>query len=259
MPSDLVAVITGGSRGIGAATAAELAPLCSKILLVGRDKDALEQVRSSIASATCAVKYLSYDMRAKDAVAVVSQWVKQETARVDVLFLNAAYYVTTSILDTPIDVMRDNIEAHLIFNQYLAIALYPLVKRSVRRRIVITGSLAAYVPYTAIPTYGVQKWALRSLAQNMRKEFAKDDVGVIFIAPGSTRTDMYKGEGLPQDRLLEPKDVARMVRAALELSQQAVVNEIIVEPMLGYPGAEGPDAGSRTLLQALRDRLGLTR
>jgi short-subunit dehydrogenase len=84
-----------------------------------------------------------------------------------------------------------------------------------------------------VPTYGIAKWGLRGFALNLRHELRDDGIGVTFLSPGGTLTDMWAGEDLPPNRLLEPTDVALMVAAITELSSQAVVDEIVLRPMLG--------------------------
>ena len=58
-------------------------------------------------------------------------------------------------------------------------------------------------------------------------------MGVTLVAPGGTLTDAWAGEEIPEGRLLEPADIGKLVAATLTLSSQAVVEEIIVRPMLG--------------------------
>ncbi len=59
------------------------------------------------------------------------------------------------------------------------------------------------------------------------------NIGVTFISPGGTLTDMWAGVELPKDRLLEADDIGKLVAAIMTLSKQAVVEELIVRPMLG--------------------------
>lgn len=65
----------------------------------------------------------------------------------------------------------------------------------------------------------------------------KDNIGVTFVSPGGTLTDMWSDVEVPPNRLLEPNDIAKVVDSLFELSPQAVVEEIIIRPMLGeYDG-----------------------
>jgi NADP-dependent 3-hydroxy acid dehydrogenase YdfG len=100
-------------------------------------------------------------------------------------------------------------------------------------RIVIIGSTAALEPYAYGPVYGITKWALRGLAENLRAELRPHKVGVTLLHPGGTWTDLWEGVDLPRERLLEPSDIARLVATMLELSPQAVVDELIIRPIEG--------------------------
>ena len=94
-------------------------------------------------------------------------------------------------------------------------------------RIIIIGSTAAYSAYS-VPSYGVAKWGLRGLAVNLRKE-----LGVTFISPGPVLTDMWADVDVPEGRLLEPDDIAKVICGLFDLSTQAVVESLIIQPMLG--------------------------
>ena len=97
---------------------------------------------------------------------------------------------------------------------------------------VIIGSTAAYSSYS-VPTYSIAKFALRGLATNLRKELMRENIGVTFLSPGGTLTDMWADVEVPPNRLLEPHDIAKLVDSIFDLSPQAVVEEIIIRPMLG--------------------------
>jgi hypothetical protein len=60
-----------------------------------------------------------------------------------------------------------------------------------------------------------------------------DNIGVTLINPGGTLTDLWEGEELAPNRLLEPSDIGKLISTILTLSPQAVVEELIVRPMLG--------------------------
>ena len=61
----------------------------------------------------------------------------------------------------------------------------------------------------------------------------KENIGVTFISPGGTKTDMWEGVDLPENRLLAPSDIGKIVALIPKLSSQAVIDELIIRPMLG--------------------------
>lgn len=118
------------------------------------------------------------------------------------------------------------------FYFYLVRNVIELVRKGSCPRIIIIGSTAAYMPYP-VPTYGISKYALRGFAVNLRKELMNDNIGVTFVSPGGTLTDMWSDVDVPFNRLLDPTDLAKMIDCMFDLSPQAVVEEIIIRPMLG--------------------------
>ena len=60
-----------------------------------------------------------------------------------------------------------------------------------------------------------------------------DRIGVTLINPGATLTELWGGMVLPENRLLDPSDIGKLVGMALTLSNQAVIEEINIKPVLG--------------------------
>ena len=229
------ALITGGSRGIGFAIAKNLAPHATELFLTARDERQLKEAAATIESdVQCQVHYQPVDHSHPEAAATVTaKWLSDYSSSLDVLVLNAGFYVEGSLEKISKENFTENMNVNFSVNLYLVQAFLPLLKKGVNPRIIIIGSTAAYEPYTGLPTYGVAKWALRGYAINLRKELMADGIGVTFIAPGGTLTSMWDGEDIPKGRLLDPDDVGRIVAATLTLSAQAVVEEVILRPMLG--------------------------
>jgi NAD(P)-dependent dehydrogenase (short-subunit alcohol dehydrogenase family) len=225
------AVITGGSRGIGFAVAVELDTRGWGVFLVSqhRERLAAASARMKHPAGTFAVDLGSGEEAARTAAVAVSQ----ALGAIDLLVLNAGLFVEESLITIQEEAFRRTLAVNLDANLFLARHLLPLLRKGERPRIVIVGSTAAYGAYPPGPAYGVAKWALRGLAVELRHELKADRIGVTFLAPGGTLTDMWDEGEAPPDRLLQPRDTAVIVAALTELSEQAVVDEVILRPMLG--------------------------
>ena len=230
-----IAFVTGASRGIGYAIAQSIAPFCSQLLIASRTKARINAAAKKLRACTNSEIHTMWgDLAngrsfANSAKALVGS----TTRELDLLVLDAGYYV-----DGSLENIRDaDFERNMLVNchsaHYVVSSLLPYLKKSPYARIILIGSTAAYESYPIVPTYGIAKWGLRGYAINLRKELMKQNVGVTFISPGGTLTDMWAGEDLPPRRLLEPEDIGKLVAATLTLSSQAVVEELIVRPMLG--------------------------
>jgi len=231
----ITALITGASRGIGFAVAKRVLPDASCLLITSRNKVRINKAKRLLEKgASASIVAGSFDhSNAQSAAKSLAAWATRNVTALDLLVLNAGFYVEGSLQEIGATDFEENLRVNFTVNHYIVQHLLPLIKRSSLRRIVITGSTAAYEAYPAVPTYGVAKWALRGYAANLRRELMHHNIGVTFVAPGGTLTDMWAGEVIPPERLLEPDDIAKLVHAIITLSSQAVVEEIIFRPMLG--------------------------
>jgi short-subunit dehydrogenase len=234
-------LITGGSYGIGLAIAKRIAMDCDKLLLVARDEDGLAQAKAELSRAVggqvCA---LPCDLKGGSQSAKrIREWASTEVSHVDLLVLNAGYYVEGKLSEVSDQDFRENLEVNFFSSYFLIKEFLPLLRKSTTRRIVMIGSTGGYEPYPSAPTCGVSKWALRGLAINFRQELRSDEIGVTLISPGATATRMWEGENVPDGRLLNPSDVAEVVATVMRLSRQTVLDEVIIRPMHGEPAHVG--------------------
>jgi len=230
----MLSLITGGSRGIGLAIAQELAAKGSDLLLVAKNQPNLKKAEALIKK-TQKVKVDVHvcDLSKEKNVDFLAECCIKNRMIPDFLVLDAGIFLEGSLAKSQPEDFRQTMEVNLNSIYYLVRQLVPYMKERSKPRIVIIGSTAAFEPYPIGGLYGVAKWALRGYAVNLRKELMTQGIGVTFIAPGATWTDLWAGEQLPEDRLLFPKDIGVLVASLLDLSRQAVVEEIIVRPMLG--------------------------
>lgn len=230
-----VAFITGASRGIGYSIARCVAPMCSHLLITSRRKANVAAAAKRLQKETgCQVHSMWGDLaKGRSFADVAKQLVASTTKRVDMLVLNAGYYVEGSLAEITDTDFERNMLVNCHSAHYIVSTLLPFLKKSPAGKIVIVGSTAAYEAYPLVPTYGIAKWGLRGYAINLRKELMAQHIGVTFISPGGTLTDMWAGVDLPDNRLLEADDIGKLVAAIMTLSRQAVVEELIVRPMMG--------------------------
>jgi NAD(P)-dependent dehydrogenase (short-subunit alcohol dehydrogenase family) len=227
--------ITGGNRGIGRAIAEAVAHRTTELTVLGRDEETLAGTRTALEALGCPVEVVTADQADLSTFrTALSEWASAKPGRdLDFVVLNAGTYTEGDLSTFDMDTFRRdldiNLNAHLVALQ----ELLPCLRRGSRKRVFITGSTAAYEPYPLVPSYGVAKAALRALAANLRVELMKHRIGVSFVSPGGTLTDMWEGEDLPENRLLQPSDIGVLVDACLGLSEQAVVEQIVVVPMEG--------------------------
>jgi len=230
--------ITGATRGIGSAIAQELALMSTHLTILAKSSHRLAVAEQELLSTN---PNLSIDTIAVDASSphglqsALRDWKADKDRQLDTVVLNAGSYTEGSLAEIDYDSYAHDLDLNLNANLVVAQELLPTMRSSTfpSRRIVIIGSTAALEPYPLVPSYGIAKWGLRGLAINLREELREEQIGVSFLSPGGTLTDMWEGEELPPNRLLDPRDVALLCRALLSLSDQAVVEELVVRPIQG--------------------------
>lgn len=227
------AVVTGGTRGIGKAIVSRLLPRLRSLGVVAKQSDGLAALGREIADKAPDCSFVSIEHDLSDLGGIPHALEMITAPSLDLLVLDAGVFTEGDLESIDLSDFQRDLATNLTSALVSVQALLPRLRRGRRPRIIIIGSTAAYEPYPLVPTYGIAKWGLRSFALNLRAELVKDRVGVTFLSPGGTATDMWEGEELAPNRLLEPNDIAVMLCATLDLSEQAVVDEIIVRPMLG--------------------------
>ena len=187
-----VTLITGGSTGIGAATARALLKQGHRVAVTGRGADRLA---AFAASAGAGGKLLTITGDAGDAHAVASavRRVVDVWGRLDNVIANAGFSLPGNLESHDPEDMRAMVLTNVLGPALLVREALPHLRES-RGRIVIIGSVAG-VRNTPGNLYSVTKWAAHALAENTRLLVGKDGVGVTVVAPGVVDTPFWDGRG----------------------------------------------------------------
>ena len=198
--ADRIALITGASRGIGAAAAAALAAAGAHVILTGRTTGGLEEIEDAIYAAGGSATIAPVDFLEPDAVARLATALSARWDRLDILVLNAAMLGTLGAVAT-IDpkelarVMTLNVSAQAA----LLAAFDPMLRRAPAGRVIGLTSKVAGTPRAYWGEYGASKAAFEVLLNCYGAEVANiSRVRTALIDPGATRTAMraqaYPGE-----------------------------------------------------------------
>jgi|SRR5579862_832031 len=230
----MVTLITGASRGIGRAIAQELAEASHDLILVAKSETHLAIAQTSI-SARAGQRIVTFACDLSDPMspAHLYSFAEREGLDVNALVLGAGIFIEGSLTTSSVDDLNATLRVNLTSAFTVVSAFIKKLRNSKSPRIILIGSTAGAEPYPTGALYGVSKWALRGFAANLRSELRKDGVAVTLISPGGTLTDLWSDDDVPEGRLLEPRDIAKVVKVCFELSPQAVVEEVVVRPMLG--------------------------
>lgn len=195
-----VALVTGASQGIGAATAIALAKAGAHVVLTARNVRNLEEVEDAIHEVGGSSTIAPVDLTEPDGISRLASAVASRWDKLDIMVIAAAYLPTLTPI-TQIDPKQfgQAITINVLATQALLAGFDPLLKRSGRGRVIgLTSSVGAETrAYWG--AYGSSKAAFDSLLESYAQEVEKiGDVRVAIIDPGATRTSMrakaYPGE-----------------------------------------------------------------
>ena len=209
--SDRIALVTGASRGIGAALSLELAKAGAHIVAVARTVGGLEELDDKIKAAGGSATLVPLDVKDSDGIARLALALNERYGRLDVLIGNAGVLTTPSPVGHIEPKDWDNVIAvNVTANWQLIRTLDPLLKRSDAGRAVFMTSAVAYLARPYFSLYALSKAALDALVRTYAAECAGTNVRVNLFSPGQTRTRMMSTAvpGLDPETLPTPEQVA---------------------------------------------------
>lgn len=187
-----VALVTGASRGIGAATAEALAAEGVHVILTARTVEELEKVEDRIHAAGGSATIAPVDLAEQDAIARLAAAVGSRWERLDYLIISAAYLpMLTSVVHIEPKEFNKTLTINVLATQALLASFDPLLKRAEAGRIIGLTSSVAETPRPYWAAYAATKAAFESLLDCHAQEVERiSKVRVAILDPGATRTAM---------------------------------------------------------------------
>lgn len=216
---DRIALITGASRGIGRAVALRFAQEGAQVLLLARNRKALEEVDDQIRAGGGKATLIPLDLADGKAIDALGPSLYERFGRLDVLVGNAAILGRLSPLThLPAEHWERSFAVNVTANWRLIRTLDPLLRRSETGRVIFVTSGVARTSRAYWAPYSVSKAALEALAKTYASETSDSAIKVNVIDPGATATRMraeaYPGED--QTTLRTPEEAAEtFVRLAM--------------------------------------------
>lgn len=230
----MIVIITGGSRGIGKATALKFAAAGHHLILCSKSKEHLVKAQTEISSQfpTIQIDIFEADLSqktetenfAKFCIAIGSP---------DVLINNAGIYKPGNCYNEEDQQMEQMMDINFYSAYHLTRALLPSMIEKNSGHIFNLCSIASLQAYEGGGSYSVSKFALNGFSQNLRHELKNYGIKVTAVFPGAVYTDTWGNYDNSSKRIMEANDIAEMIFSATQLSKQAVVEEILIRPQLG--------------------------
>lgn len=238
MSKERVAIITGASSGIGAATAIALAKEGFHVIAVARRADRLEVLSKQstlIESFTC-------DITQQSEVNLLAEHCKGMSVEILINCAGGAFDAAT-ILDGDPDIWEKTYEINVIATLRVTKAITPIMQSLGKGHIVIVSSTAGHRAYENGGSYVAAKFAETSMAHTLRLELNGQPIRITEIAPGMVKTDefalnRFEGDGAKAakvyegvDKPLTAEDVAESIRWSVTLPEHFNVDSMVIRPI----------------------------
>jgi NAD(P)-dependent dehydrogenase (short-subunit alcohol dehydrogenase family) len=245
----LTVLVTGGSSGIGRATALRFAGRGARLVLLARGRPALEETAAELRAAGAAeVTVCPADVTDAAAVRSIVDGTVTRSGRLDVVIHAAQVMAYGRVEDVPREVFETVVRTGVDGTANVARAVLPVFRRQDRGHLVVVGSLLASVTAPLMASYVAAKWGQLGLVRVLQQE-TRDAPGVhvSIVAPGGVSTPIYAqggtyigSTGRPPLPVYSAERVARSVVARLDrprrLVQAGFANPLVIAGFRLLPG-----------------------
>jgi len=229
-----LAVVTGGSRGIGLAVVEALASRGCKVVFTFRDTGSAQTASAKLKAANLSAIPIQCDIRDEQAVRRLFEVLGDKFKQLDFLINNAGIFGPAVAIDqVPTDGWREALETNLTGPFLCSKYAVPLMQRGAI--IVNNLSVAANQAFPNSAAYAASKQGALGLTNAMREDLRSRGIRVIALMPGATETEIWNQfwPEAPKEKMMRPQDVAQAVVAALLMPERTSMDEIRIQPAVG--------------------------
>lgn len=225
------ALITGGSRGIGAECARALSAAGADLILVARDAKALQRMATALKGK---VVTHACDLANPDDVPALVGTIRAKVKDApDIIVNNAGAFTVASIEDTPLDAVKTALRLNLASPLLIVREFLAAMKQRKSGDIVTLGSIADRKAYAGNALYAATKFGARGMHEVLREETRGTGVRATLVSPGPVDTDIWnpvdpdsKPGFTPRAKMLKPADVAQAVLWTVTRPPDVTVDEL---------------------------------
>jgi NADP-dependent 3-hydroxy acid dehydrogenase YdfG len=241
-----VALVTGASSGIGAATAAALAAHGAAVALAARRGDRLDALAGSIREQGGTVLVLESDITDERQAAAAVERTVAELGRLDTLVNNAGVMLVGPASGAPLSEWQRMVDLNVLGLLYCAHAALPHLLRAAEdgpRRVadmVNVSSVAGRVARSGRAVYNLTKHGVGAFSEALRQEVTRRHVRVSLVEPGATVTELVthnraevieamRGQ-IAEMEMMQPEDIADAIAYIVTRPRHVAVNEVLIRP-----------------------------
>lgn len=226
-----IAVVTGGTKGIGYAIAESLLKAGAKVFICARDKVELKRALEKL-SALGEVDGEICDVRSATQVEAMFRECLRVFNAVDILINNAGVgFIGKTVEEMSVEDFEQTLQTNLFGVFYACHHAIPLMKKRGGGYIINVSSLAGQNAHPKMAAYNASKFGLNGFTEAMMQEVRSDNIKVSLICPGSINTN-FGGDTPDQKKSwqLQPEDIAQTVLDLLNMNERALPSKVEIRP-----------------------------
>jgi 3-oxoacyl-[acyl-carrier protein] reductase len=223
------AIVTGGTRGIGLAIARALLDAGADVAICGRSQSGIDGAIQELKTTGRRVIGFAADVRHREQVTALFDFVSREFGRLDVLVNNAGVGIFRPVADLTFEDWHAVIDTNLSGVFYCCRAALPLMGRVGGGSVINISSLAGKNPFAGGAAYNASKFGLNGFSEAMMLDHRKDNIRMTYIMPGSVATE-FSASGSEAAWKIAPEDIAEVVMAVLRMPSRTLISRVEIRP-----------------------------
>jgi NAD(P)-dependent dehydrogenase (short-subunit alcohol dehydrogenase family) len=222
-----IALVTGGSRGIGRAVAETLLRAGARVAICGRNPESLEETVNAL-SPLGEIRGTVADVALQSDVEQLFRFVDSNFSGLDILINNAGLGIFRSVADLTPDQWRRVVETNLHGAYYCAHEAVTRFRQRGGGSVINISSLAGKNPFAGGAAYNASKFGLNGFAEAMMLDHRHDNIRVSTIMPGSVDTGFSLSASAGWK--IAAADIAQIVLTILEMPERTLISRVEVRP-----------------------------
>ncbi|SFD16726.1 3-ketoacyl-ACP reductase [Algibacter pectinivorans] len=220
------AIITGGSRGLGKATAIALAKEGVDVAITGRNENTLKETVTELKALGVNAFYAVFDVSNYQDVQKGINKLITDLGTVDILVNNAGIAAFGTFNDMTVEDWTQIIQVNVMGMYYVTKEVLPNLIEKNEGDILNVSSTAGLTGNAQTSAYSASKFAVIGMSESLMKEVRKNNIRVCTLTPSTIATDMALDLGITdgnEEKVLQPEDFAELIVASLKLPRRAML------------------------------------